>query len=179
MFISPKTAIENGWVTGIHDVEKQVQPNALDFTLDKVYAIRTTNQFVISEYGKQMRGSHELEPVLDRGFKHETGEDLYFWHIRDNVVDGMSDVYVDLPEGVAAILLPRSTLSRNGLFLTSGLWDSGYRGHIGMMLHIRAEGMTSIAKGTRVGQVIFVASDSATMYAGGYTHEKGTHYTEK
>lgn len=186
MFISPKTAIENGWVTHpkcktLQDWEdnKFICPNAIDFTLDTLFSVYVYNQFIISEHGKQMRGGNKVEPVIDRRHKHESGEDLYFWHLRDHIYDGMSDVYVDLPEGVAAMLIIRSTFNRNGIFLTSGLYDSGFKGHLGFALHNRAEGKTSIAKGTRVGQVIFVASDSAGMYTGGYNHEEGTHYTEK
>lgn len=179
MFINPKTAIENGWVSGIHDPEKQVQPNAIDFTLDTLFEVHTENQFVVSEKGKHMRGGAKMNPVPDRRIKHETGEDMLFWHLRDHLYDGMSDVYVDLPEGVAAMLIIRSTFNRNGVFLTSGLYDSGFKGHLGFILHIRANGMTSIAQGTRIGQVMFVASDSAGMYAGGYNHEAGTHYSEK
>ena len=35
MYISPQVAIDNGWIKGITDPEKQIQPNAIDFTLDQ------------------------------------------------------------------------------------------------------------------------------------------------
>lgn len=178
MFISPITAIENGWVTGIYDAKKQVQPNAIDFTVDRLFGINQNAQFTISEYGKVMRSTAEMAPVPCRRTKAEKGIDVSFWLLNDTIYDGMSDVYVDLPEGVAAMLVPRSTFSRNGIFLTSGLYDSGYKGHIGFLIHNRARGTSKIAQGTRIGQIIFVASESAGLYTGGWNHEVGTHYTE-
>jgi len=175
MFINPKTAIEDGWVTGVVNPELQVQPNAIDFTLDKVFTIED-KPFILSEAGKTMRGGNVLVPETTW-----TGEEAVdYWNIPGNaVVDGMSDIYVELPEGIAAMLIIRSTLNRNGMFLTSGLYDSGYKGHLGFALHNRSEAYALISPGTRVGQVIFVSSDSAGMYAGGWNHNEGTHHSEK
>lgn len=173
MYINPKTAIENGWITGVTDPDKQIQPNAIDFTLDKLFQIGEA-EFVISEEGKQMRNSWQIEAAPDRG----QDSDLAFWTIEPNsVYDGMSNIAVDLPEGVACELIIRSTLNRNGIFLTSGLYDSGYKGAIGFALHNRGA-LAKIAVGTRVGQIKFVSSDSAGLYAGGYNHEAGTHWTD-
>ena len=63
MFINPKTAISEGWITGIVDPDKQIQPNAIDFTVDQVFSIATGNAFVISEAGKVMRGGAPYPPV--------------------------------------------------------------------------------------------------------------------
>lgn len=168
MFINPQTAISEGWITGIVDPEKQVQPNAIDFTVDKVFSVARANAFIISEAGKVMRGGAPFLPVEDRA------SGIEFWNFSEGTMwDCLSDVYVDVPEGVAAMLVPRSTFTRNGLFLTSGLYDSGFKGHIGFVLHNRA-GLAKVGVGTRVGQVIFVESQSAGTYAGGYNHEVGT-----
>lgn len=173
MFINPKTAIENGWVTGISSVDVQVQPNAIDFTLDKLFTINNMT-FVVGEDHKQMRGGEPLEATTAWNGT-ETRE---YWRLNPNSVhDGMSNMYVNLPEGVAAMLIIRSTFNRNGLFLTSGLYDSGYVGHLGFAVHNRG-GIALIEPHTRVGQVIFVSSDSAGLYAGGWNHERGTHYSE-
>jgi len=175
MFINPRVAIDNGWITGIANPEVQVQPNAVDFTLDKLYTIDDRIGFVISEEKKKMRSVYEMStsPSWD-------GDGMAkYWRLGSRCVyDGMSNVYVDLPEGVAAMLIIRSTFNRNGIFLTSGLYDSGFKGHLGFVLHNQTNGYALIAPGTRVGQVIFVSSDSASMYAGGWNHEEGTHYSE-
>ena len=173
MFINPKTAIENGWIKGIADPEKQIQPNAIDFTLDKLYQIASDTTFVVSEQGKQMRSNYELKAAEDR-----RNPELSFWQLQpQSVYDGMSNMYVTVPDGVAVQLIIRSTFNRNGLFLTSGLYDSGFEGNIGFALHNRS-GEAKVAVGTRVGQIIFVESDSHGKYAGGYNTEDGEHWNK-
>lgn len=122
-----------------------------------------------------MRGGVELSPVKQRSLEKDPPE---FWHLSSKkVYDGMSDVYVNLPEGIAAQLIIRSTFNRNGIFLTSGLYDSGFKGHIGFAIHNNS-GEAKIGFGTRIGQIIFVSSDSVGSYAGGWNHEEGTHHAD-
>jgi deoxycytidine triphosphate deaminase len=166
MFINPKQAIAEGWITGLKDEAMQVQPNAIDFTLDHLFDI-SDNAFFLSEQEKQMRGGAKQSTVtyndteVFKLFPHES-------------YDGLSSIHVKLPEGVAAELIIRSTLNRNGMFLTSGLYDSGFEGHIGFVIHNRSSGPAYLEKGVRVGQIKFIASDSAGVYAGGYNHAEGT-----
>ena len=171
MFINPKIAIEQGWITGITDPDKQVQPNAIDFTLDKLFTINEGNTFIIDEDNKKMRGGAELNSWSARVGERE------YWTIDKGVYDGMSDIYVNVPDGVACQLIIRSTFNRNGIFLTSGLYDSGFKGHIGFAIHNRS-GKAQIGVGTRIGQIIFVESENALQYAGGYNHNKGE-YTDR
>lgn len=167
MFINPKVAIEKGWIKGIKDPAKQVQPNAIDFTLDKVFW-QDQRPARVSEVGKTMRDLIEM-PVSDAGF----------WTLAEQrVFDGTSDVYVDVPEGVAAILYTRSTFARNGVFIMSGLYDTGYKGNIGFTIYTPG-GAIDIAPGTRIGQIAFIAAQNAGAYAGGYNHEAGQHWTQR
>ena len=179
MFINPKIAITNGWIKG--DIEdKNIQPNAIDFTLDKLFTIARHQIFAINETSKKMRGGKEMEPKVN-GFDYDK-EQMYgspFWVLeRRTTYDGMSNMYVELPEGVACMLIVRSTFNRNGIFITSGLYDSRFKGHIGFAIHNNS-GHAHIEQGTRIGQIIFVSSDSASTYDGGWNHEEDTHYLEK
>ena len=170
MFINPKIAIEKGWITGLNDLDKQVQPNAIDFTADKAFDI-ADKEFYVSETHTQMRGGEQVFPVST--FFETKCRNTWFL-AGGEMLDFLSDVYVDLPEGVAAQLVIRSTLARNGLQLVSGLYDSGFKGHIGFLLHNRHKFEAMIAEGTRVGQIIFIRSDSSGRYTGGYNHIEGT-----
>jgi deoxycytidine triphosphate deaminase len=178
MFISPITAIENGWVAHplcntVEDFKQHsfVSPNALDFTLDKLFTIEEGNEFIIDEGSKQMRGGEQLFPESNANALL-----LPHWKLLTNAVyDGMSNLYVRVPEGVAAMLIIRSTFNRNGIFLTSGIYDAGFNGNIGFAVHNRS-GIARIAPGTRIGQIIFVASDSVGQYAGGYNTAPGQHW---
>lgn len=182
MFVNPRTAVDNGWVIYAEPNEEQdedfdwnkcIQPNALDFTLDKIFTIDNKAHFFISEEKKQMRGGRELDIEYD-ALRQEQ-----YWRLDANsVYDGMSKFYVTVPPGYAAYMIIRSTFNRNGIFITSGLYDSGFKGHLGFAIHNRS-GNAFISPGTRVGQLVFVESDSVGVYAGGYNHEQGTHHSEK
>lgn len=163
MFINPKIAIEKGWITGVKDPKRQVQPNAIDFTVDIVQALSVMPARV-TESDKKMRSLMAFEPIDG------------MWTLNGNAVyDGTSDVYVNIPEGVAAVLWTRSSFARNGVFILSGLYDSGYIGHVGFTIYTPG-GPIDIAPGTRIGQIAFMHSESAELYKGGWNHQQGTHY---
>lgn len=186
MFINPKFAIEQGWVTGIEDEKEQVQPNAIDFTLDELYSIdqHSGRYFtLLQDNSKYMIGGEKQSPYVApyraRKCMPEFSYDAQLWQLDGNTsYDGLSKMYVKLPKGIAAMTIIRSTLNRNGLFLTSGLYDSGYEGHIGFALHNQMSNPAFLEPGVRVGQVIFVSSDSSDLYEGGYNHEVGTHHAD-
>ena len=198
MFISPQTAISEGWIKRVDGAEiaaDYIQPNAIDFTIDRVY---TTNMYLMKRINGQLvdttrpRGVFKAADVVsDTGLKTikefpeqvelEAFEDtdpkydrVPMWKLEAREsYDFMSDFYVEVPEGVAALLIVRSTFNRAGLFVTSGLYDSGFTGNIGAALHNNGNSVAYIGKGVRIGQIIFVASESVGSYAGGYNIELG------
>lgn len=166
MFINPAEAVKNGWIKGLTNPEKQLQPNGIDFTLDILKEVNYNDVARISESHKSMRALLDVQM-----FGPE-------WVLRGGTVyDGTSNVYIEVPEGVAAILYTRSTFVRNGVFIVSGIFDSGYKGHIGFTIY-PIGGQTLVEPGTRIGQVAFIKADSAGLYAGSYNHDAGTHYAE-
>ncbi len=170
MIINPNFAIEQQWVTFPssmqENIDKYIQPNAIDFTLDVLHEPENGSEFILSESRKQMR-PHIKVNVEDDGF----------WELSSNkFYDGLSDIYVKIPLGVACLLVSRSTLIRNGLFITSGLYDSGFYGHIGCVIH-NTTGISRIEPGTRIGQIIFVASPNSGAYNGSYSHQQNTLWT--
>lgn len=166
MLANPKEMVAAGFVKNLVDAEKQIQPNAIDFTVDKILYIRPGNCY-IGEDKKEMR---EQSIVNIRAGA---------WHLEANrSYDVSSDVYVEVPEGKAALLILRSTFVRNGMTLSSGLYDSGFKGNIGAVLHTNGASPT-IQQGVRIGQIMFIDSDSVGKYAGGYNTEAGKHWTDK
>ena len=177
MFINPKTAIEQGWVTFptlfTEETQKKcLQVNAIDFTIDKLYTIDERSPFFISEEKKQMRTGQEIVPLFDVQRQES------YWRLDPHsVYDGISNFYVNVPEGVAAMLIVRSSFSRNGIYITSGLYDSGFKNYIGCGIHNRS-GLAYISPGTRIGQLIFVKSESIGLYQGIYNNNVGQHWSE-
>jgi deoxycytidine triphosphate deaminase len=74
---------------------------------------------------------------------------------------------VTIPEGYAGWVITRSTLNRNGLHITSGLYDSGYNGVMAGLLHV-AHGPATIQRGSRVGQFLMFDAETLSTYDGDY-----------
>ena len=109
-------------LTGVQHGDSQ--PNAVDLRVKKIFEINKKSPFIISEEGKTHRGSTEVQPDEEGWFNLERGT---YEIIMENIVS--------VEEGYAGFVITRSTLNRNGLFITSGLYDSGYHGVLSL-IHI-------------------------------------------
>lgn len=132
-----------------------VQPNATDLRLGKVFRINS-RAFVLSEQQKIHRGTEEILPDEWGWFRLEPGS--YEVSMENTVRVG---------EGEAGWVITRSTLNRNGVFLTSGLYDSGYHGAMAAVMHVTT-GQFRVMKGTRIGQYLSFDAESLHMYEGSY-----------
>lgn len=134
---------------------EQVQPNAIDLKVDKIFKLED-RMFVIDEERKTHRGSQEIEPDADG-----------YWTLENGIYEIIMQGLVHIGKDEAGWVITRSTLNRNGLFITSGLYDSGYHGVMAGALHVRG-GQAKIQRGTRVGQFLLFKAESLSMYDGDY-----------
>lgn len=132
-----------------------VQPNAVDLRVDKIFQIKS-GEFILDEEQKVHRGSDELT-VHDDGY----------WHLNTGAYEIIMENIIDVGQGEAGFVITRSTLNRNGVFITSGLYDSGYNGVMAGCLHVTC-GKFKLKKGTRVGQFLLFDSETLGMYDGDY-----------
>ncbi len=131
-----------------------VQPNAQDLRIQRVFQMY--DDFIISEDTKLHRQKWEIVPDNDGYFTLTVGTyEVQF----DNIVEIGPDE--------AGFVITRSTLNRNGLFFTSGLYDSGYKGAMAGALHV-AGGVAKIKKGTRVAQFLVWKAEAVHAYNGSY-----------
>jgi len=141
-------------------VEADIQPNAVDLRVSKIFSINQ-NTFVIGEDddGKETkihRGSTEVYPDEYGYYTLDPGS---YEVIMENIISVGADE--------AGWVITRSTLNRNGVYITSGLYDSGYNGVMAGALHV-TRGTARIKKGTRVGQFLLFKSQSLKKYDGDY-----------
>jgi deoxycytidine triphosphate deaminase len=137
-------------------LNEDVQPNAVDLRLSQVFRIKQ-DLFEISNEHKTHRGTdYELKPDPEGYFNLEPGN---YEVIMENIIH--------VGENEAGWVITRSTLNRNGLFLTSGLYDSGYHGVMAGMLHVTI-GQARIKKGTRIGQYLSFDAEALSSYDGDY-----------
>ena len=135
--------------------EGDVQPNAVDLRLGKVFKIKDA-VFEVSNDHKKHRGSEELQPDADGYYNLEVGS---YEVVMENIIHVGADE--------AGWVITRSTLNRNGLFLTSGLYDTGYHGVMAGVLHVGI-GPARIKQGTRIGQYLSFDAEALHHYNGDY-----------
>lgn len=131
------------------------QPNAVDLRLGKVFRIKDA-VFEVSNEHKKHRGSEEIQPDADGYYNLQPGQ---YEVVMENIIH--------VGEGEAGWVITRSTLNRNGCFLTSGLYDSGYHGVMAGVLHVTV-GPARIKQGTRIGQYLSFDAESLHLYDGDY-----------
>ena len=136
-----------------------VQPNAVDLRLGKVFWI-AANEFLIDEDQKKHRGS--VEKMVD--------DDGYF-RLEPGSYEVIMENQISVGDGEAGFVITRSTLNRNGVFLTSGLYDTGYAGVMAGVMHVSV-GPMKIKPGTRIGQYLSWEAEALSSYDGDYGHGK-------
>lgn len=144
-----------------HVEVNDVQPNAVDLKIDKVFEIEKS-LFTIDETQKVHRGSKEIHPDKDG-----------YWCLPPGHYEVIMQNKIKVAEGEAGFVITRSTLNRNAVYLTSGLYDSGYgekteEGAVmAGVMHVGC-GYIKIQRGTRIGQYLCFKSESLHKYDGDY-----------
>jgi deoxycytidine triphosphate deaminase len=142
-----------------HLGEKDIQPNAVDLKLDKVFKI-CDDVFILSENEKQHRSTLEIPPL-----EYANSSEWFKLNPGTYQIQLMNTIQVG--EHEAGWVITRSTLIRNGVFLSTGLYDSGYHGPMICTMHVTC-GEFQIQRGTRIGQYLNFDSEMLNLYNGSY-----------
>lgn len=172
MIFSPEEAYKNGWIDFVDPAN--IQQNGIDLRIKKVFAIETVTNNLIVPSMKSAPMHIELNPrnyhipeVPDFPFKE-------YWRIHGNAVSIETYEYVRLPAHVCAVIYTRSTPNRSHAFAVSGLYDSGFAGHVCFSFYPQTPDMEFLlGKGdSSLAQIVFIKADSASMYDGVYKDKK-------
>lgn len=149
--------------------EACIQPNAVDLRIDTVERISAASSHSINifEDGKKQFFPRQL---VQRTNGVELTSEFYIDQGPHQVESQHS---VTIPEGMVGWLIIRSTFARNGLLLGNGLYDSGYSGVIGGILHNYTGGIVNVERGTRFAQFVLAKAETAHLYAGHYNQNGG------
>lgn len=132
-----------------------VQPNAIDLRLKKVWKLEST-PFILDEEGKTIRARNEVS----------INNDGYYWLWPGAYEIKLGD-QINMGANEAGLVIQRSTLNRNGVFITTGLYDSGYEGSMLACLHVTTS-LFKVKPDTRVAQFIVMQAESLKQYDGQY-----------
>ena len=136
--------------------EEGIQPNAIDIRLNKVFRILPNVFEIDAANNKKHRGVEEIQP-------DENG----FWFLEPGEYEISCMETVEVGPDEMGLVVQRSSLSRNNLYLRNCVFDSGYKGEIAGILGINTA-PAKIQKGTRIGQYIAYKSEVLHQYNGSY-----------
>ena len=154
MFIHPAGKENKTLVNNIDN--DMIQPNTIDLRVQSVMRIGS-GEFSIDEDSKAHRKQVEVPKDKDGYWELEKGG-CY-------AID--SNQYIEMGEGEIGIVLGRPTFNRNGVFIVSSVYDSGFRDYIGATLY-NIGGLTRIRYGTRFAHLILAKAETLSMYTGDY-----------
>jgi len=128
--------------------EEDIQPNGVDLKIDRMYILR----------GENIR--EEVKPENDRFVLY--GSLQYVCKLMN---------FVEIPQGVCAIFLPRSSMWRKkGLIIIGSLFDTGYTGV--PEIFVKPTFDVTLRKGERIGQIVYMDAEDTFPYNGQYKESK-------
>ena len=146
--------------------EACIQPNAVDLRLRSISVIGDQSCITISETTKEFISRIQLKP-----------KDGWFVLRANTTYDVLSRNDVHIPAGMCGWLIIRSTLARNGVILSGGLYDSNFRGQIGCVLHNTMNTDIQVESNLRFAQFIMAKAETDHLYQGFYNKPNSNPHT--
>ena len=146
-------------ISGYIDLDKQLQPNGFDLTVNSIYSLDSVG-FIMKD-----------AKILPSTTKIELNEEGN-WNLPKGCYQIMFNETVNLGKNLAAISIQRSTVMRSGCTVNVGSWDAGYCGRGINLLTVSNELGFIIQKDARIVQLHFtpVIGDNFS-YNGNYQGE--------
>ncbi len=107
--------------------------------------------------------------VQQVGIDLTIAEDVHLKHCEHKAVR-LNEI-VSVPVFMFALIFSRSTFNRQGILITSTVFEPGWRGIPTVSVYNFSGSDFSIAKDTRIAQIIFFKADAASVYNGQYQNQ--------
>jgi dUTP pyrophosphatase len=152
--------------------DKQIQPNGVDLTIDKILEYRGSAFMGDGEYSKPTRSEAPTVPVSELGGSSDVifdSDEVYQLPPGGYVVVYDEEI-IEIPDAHVGFVWPRSRFLRCSSHLTSAVWDTGYsgRGEGGL---ITTQPMF-VEPEMRIGQMTFARADNFESYDGTHQGER-------
>jgi len=146
---------------GYLNLEEQLQPNGVDFTLRDIFSLRSGGRIAVSNKERVVSTQSRL-PFGDDGFIH----------LANGIYSITYNEIVNLPKNVMALATPRSSLLRCGVTVNTAVWDAGYSGRSESLLVVYNPKGFALQKDSRIVQLVFFQLSGETDgYNGTYQGE--------
>ena len=148
-------------VEGYVNLEEQVQPNGMDFTLREVALLQSPGRIAVKD---SQRLVSDLVPLVFDG--------LGFIELMAGAYLITYNEIVHLPRNITALATPRSSLLRCGVTINTAVWDAGYSGRSQSLLIIYNPQGFRLQRNARILQLVFFQLTRETDgYQGTYQGE--------
>lgn len=148
-------------LAGLRDPAAQLQPNGVDLTLERLWALEGPLRLGQSDGARALPERRALEFDADGWLRLAPG--AYVALIAETV---------QLPLDLMALARPRSTLLRGGVSVHTAVWDAGYVGRSELLLVVHNAAGFVVQRGARIAQIIFCRLEAPTVgYRGRYQGE--------
>jgi dUTP pyrophosphatase len=163
MILSGKQIIQENLVTDLLDLENQIQPCGVDFTLKKLAIWTSSGSIDFDNSHRILSNTNVVE------FDHE---DRLILKQGGYLVE--FNEMVSLPKNVMATVQTRSSLFRCGASFVAGVIDPGYKGAVGGLLQVWNKKGITLYRNAKLVQWVFsrLEKSSDSKYSGRYQNAK-------
>jgi len=148
-------------IEGYINLEEQVQPNGIDFTLREVALLQSSGKIGVAD---SQRLVSDLAPLVFDG--------LGFMDLAPGAYIITYNEVVHLPKNVMALAAPRSSLLRCGVTVHAAVWDAGYSGRSQSLMVVYNPQGFRLQRNARIVQLVFLQLTQETEgYYGAYQGE--------
>jgi dUTP pyrophosphatase len=143
------------------NLEEQLQPNGVDFTLRDISSLQSAGRIAVSNKERVVSTQSPL-----------TFDENGYIHLMPGIYSITYNEIVNLPKNVMALATPRSSLLRCGVTVNTAVWDAGYSGRSESLLVVYNPEGFSLQKNARIVQLVFFQLTGETEgYKGTYQGE--------
>lgn len=156
--INPKVVLDK-YLKGAP--EHLIAQNGIDLPMAKLYRLDHTTTGQVNGKVRKFPKRLEMIPI--------DGEYILY----PGFYEFTTDIEVSIPTQAAGLIIPRSSLLRNGIFVTSGVWDSGFSGKLSGFLN-NTTCLVALGVHERVGQFLMFSAEAHQLYNGFYQNTGST-----
>lgn len=138
--------LEKELIRSYIEVDKQLTPNGFDLTVGQIFMFAGKGEIGFSN---EERILPELKEINLKNNAIELSKGCY--KIRTNEI-------LKMPLDLIAIAMPRSSLLRSGVTVSTGIWDAGFEGKSEFLLEVHNDNGFKLRKNARVVQLIFMTT---------------------
>ncbi len=149
---------EKDLLTNYIDLERQLTPNGIDLTVEKIERFKGAGKL---DFSNEEREIPETEAI--------DTDDEGWWQLEEGVYKLTANEIVNIPKNLVGYGYPRSSLMRMGCFIENGFWEAGYHGKTQCLLFVKNSDGVKIKKNARFLQIAFQEMDEVKEgYRGNY-----------